>query len=220
MLNRPSKAVVTRVVGIVGALVALSAFLMLSSVLPDSALADPHDAAQTHPGVDTDVEHIHYDENGMGPVRTFMSTDPETGEAVDWDITGTDGDDFRISESGELTFKMSPDFEKPVDGLDANNNGDFTDHGDVKPDNVYQITVRATEQETPGDLTGRALSTEKKVFIVVNNMDEDGMVELNYLQPEVGTMITAMLDDEDDVVEGTINLGVVRIQGNGPRQRH
>ena len=204
MLNRPSKAVVTRVLGIVGVLVALSAFLMLSSVLPDSALARPYHPAQTHPGVGTDVKHIHFDENDEGAVRTFMSTDPETGDAVDWDITGTDGDDFRISESGELTFKMSPDFEKPVDGLDANNNGDFTDHGDVKPDNVYQITVRATEQETPGDLMGRALSTEKEVFIVVNNMDEDGMVELNYLQPEVGTMITAMLDDEDDVVEGTI----------------
>ena len=198
MLNRPSKAVVIRVVGIVGTLVALSAFLMLSSALPDSALAHPHDPEQTHLGVvGTDVEHIHYDENGMGPVRTFMSTDPETGDAVDWDITGTDADDFWISESGELTFKMSPDYEKPVDGLDANNNGDFTDDGDVEPDNVYEITVRATEQETPGDPMGRALSAETKVIILVNNMDEDGMVELNYLQPEVGTKITAMLDDED-----------------------
>ena len=197
MLNRPSKAAVTWIVGIVGALVALSAFLMLSSVLPDSALAHPHDPVQMHRGVGTDVEHIHYDENGMGPVRTFMSTDPETGDAVDWDITGTDGDDFRISESGELTFKMSPDFEKPVDGLDADNDGDFPDTGDEARDNVYRITVRATEQETPGDPTGRALSTETNVIIVVNNMDEDGMVELNYLQPEVGTPITAMLDDED-----------------------
>ena len=203
MLNRPSKAAVTWIVGIVGALVALSAFLMLSSVLPDSALAHPHDPVQMHRGVGTDVDHIHYDENGMGPVRTFMSTDPETGDAVDWDITGTDADDFWISESGELTFKMSPDYEKPVDGLDANNNGDFTDDGDVEPDNLYEITVRATEQETLGDPMGRALSTEKEVFIVVNNMDEDGMVELNYLQPEVGTEIMAMLMDED-IFKGTI----------------
>ena len=133
-----------------------------------------------------------------------MSTDPETGDAVDWDITGTDGDDFRISESGELTFKMSPDFEKPVDGLDADNDGDFPDTGDEARDNVYHITVRSTEQETPGDPTGRALSTETGIIIVVNNMDEDGEVELNYLQPEVGTEITAILTDEDDVVEGTI----------------
>ena len=195
MLNRPSKAVVIRVVGIVGALVALSVFLMLSSVLPDSALAHPHDPAQTH---------IHFDENDEGAVRTFMSTDPETGDAVDWDITGTDGDDFRISESGELTFKMSPDFEKPVDGLDADNDGDFPDTGDEARDNVYHITVRSTEQETPGDPTGRALSTETGIIIEVNNMDEDGEVELNYLQPEVGTEITAILTDEDDVVEGTI----------------
>ena len=204
MLNRPSKAVVTWVVGVVGALVALSAFLMLSSVLPDSALAHPHDPAHPHEGVGPDVAHIHFDENDEGAVRTFMSTDPETGDAVDWDITGTDGDDFRISESGELTFKMSPDFEKPVDGLDADNDGGFPDTGDEARDNVYRITVRATEQETPGDPTGRALSTNTNVIIVVNNMDEDGMVELNYLEPEVGTEITAMLDDED--VEDTDTL--------------
>ena len=63
MLNRPSKAVVTRVVGIVGALVALSAFLVLSN-LPGSVFAQ-----------DTGV--IKYAENGTTPVRTFTSEDPE-----------------------------------------------------------------------------------------------------------------------------------------------
>ena len=53
MLNRPSKAVVTRVVGIVGALVALSAFLVLSNV-PGSVFAQ-----------DTGV--ITYAENGTTP---------------------------------------------------------------------------------------------------------------------------------------------------------
>ena len=179
-------------------MLAISAMLLLSTNSQDVVLADPHDPPVPHTGSEVDG-HIHYAENGDGMVRTFMSTDPETGAAVDWDVTGDDGDDFEISANGVLTFKESPDFEKPVDGLDANNDGDFEDagEGDIARDNVYQIMVRATEQETPGDPTGRALSTEIAVTIAVDNEDEDGMVELNYLQPEVGTMITAMLEDED-----------------------
>ena len=147
--------------------------LLLSTNSQDVVLADPHDPPVTHTGSEVDG-HIHYVENGDGMVRTFMSTDPETGAAVDWDLTGTDGDDFEISANGVLTFKESPDFEKPVDGLDVNGDGVFTDAEDVARDNVYQIMVRATEQETPGDPMGRALSTQIAVTIVVDNEDEDG----------------------------------------------
>ena len=38
---------------------------------------------------------IRYAENGMDPVRTFTSTDPESA-AILWDVTGTDADDFTI----------------------------------------------------------------------------------------------------------------------------
>ena len=89
MLNRPSKAVVTRVVGIVGALVALSAFLVLSNV-PGSVFAQ-----------ETGV--IMYAENGDSPVRTFTSEDPE-GAGIHWDVTGVDANDFMIS-GGVLTFR-------------------------------------------------------------------------------------------------------------------
>ena len=96
MLNRPSKAVVTRVVGIVGALVALSAFLVLSNV-PGSVF-----------GQETGV--IMYAENGTAPVLTFTSEDPE-GMGIHWDVTGVDADDFTIS-GGVLTFNDPPNFEK------------------------------------------------------------------------------------------------------------
>ena len=199
MLKRLANAAKTWVVVGVGALVlALSAFFILSNFSPDSTFAHPHEPVQDHPGVGEDVEHIHYDEEDDVPVITLMSTDPETGDTVDWDVTGTDGDDFTISSSGVLNFKQMPNYEKPVDySLDANNDGDFGDADDVAPDNVYQITVRATEQTTPGDPNGRALSTKTDLIIVVNNVDEDGVVELNLLQPEVGTPITAMLTDPD-----------------------
>ena len=198
MLKRLANAAKTWVVVGVGALVlGLAAFFILSNFSPDSTFAHPHEPEQMHPGVAGDAEHIHYDENDTDPVITLMSTDPETGDTVDWDVTGTDGDDFTISSSGVLNFKNSPNYERPMDGLDADGNGDFTDTGDVARDNVYQITVRATERTTPGDPMGRALSTDTALIVVVNNVDEDGVVELDLLQPEVGTPIMAMLTDPD-----------------------
>ena len=118
MLNRPSKAVVTRVVGTVGALVALWVFLALSASAPDSALA--HDPAIVH------VEQIiAYAENGTVPVRTFTSKDPE-GKGIIWDVTGLDAHAFKISTSGVLEFMKAPNYEKPSDkARDGNVDGDI-----------------------------------------------------------------------------------------------
>ena len=182
MFNRPSKAVVTRVVGIVGALVALSAFLVLSNI-PGSVFAQ-----------ETGV--IMYAENGTAPVRTFTSEDPE-GMGIHWDVTGVDADDFMVS-GGVLTFMDPPDYENPTDrGFDAENTGDFTGDDDFAPvDNMYQVTVRASEMRASGYM-GRALSTETHVTVMVTDKNEPGVATINWRQPEVGTAITASLDDPD-----------------------
>ena len=185
MLNRPSKAVVTRVVGIVGALVALSAFLVLSNV-PGSVF-----------GQETGV--IMYAENGRAPVLTFTSEDPE-GAGIHWDVTGVDANDFMIS-GGVLTFREPPNYEKPTDqayAADLNNDSDTDDAGeiDAAENNIYHITVRASEMRASGYM-GRALSTETDVIVQVTNRNEMGTVTLSRLQPEVATPITAMLDEPD-----------------------
>ena len=43
-------------------------------------------------------------------MRTFTSTDPEGG-GIDWDVTGTDADDFMIDARGVLTFNSPPNYE-------------------------------------------------------------------------------------------------------------
>ena len=180
MLNRPSKAVVTRVVGIVGALVALSAFLMLSN-LPGTVFAQME---QTDP--------IMYAENSDTPVRTFTSEDPE-GAGIHWDVTGVDADDFSIS-GGVLTFNDPPDFEKPSD-REVPDGPDADDA--AADDNMYHIRVRASEMRASGNM-GRALSTETDVIVQVTDKNEPGVATLNWRQPEVGTTITASLEDPDD----------------------
>ena len=137
-----------------------------------------------------------YAENGDAPVRTFSSKDPED-MGIHWDVTGVDADDFSIS-GGVLTFNDSPNFEDPTDrGYDANDNGDFTDDGDFAPDdNMYQITIRASEMRESGRMD-RALSTETHVTVEVTNEPEDGTVTIDLRQPEVGTPIRAKVTDPD-----------------------
>ena len=147
---------------------------------------------------------IRYAENGVDPVRTFTSTDPESATIL-WDVTGTDADDFTIDPYGELLFTKSPDFESPTDReYDADASG-IIDVAEGRHDNMYQITVRATEERKLG-VTGRALSTESHITVEVINVDEPGVVELSWLQPEVGTEITAEVTDPDGVTHPTVSL--------------
>ena len=199
MLNRPSTAVNKWAVVGVGTVLALLAILVISSPALNGVFAHPHDPDQTHPGVASDTDkhiHIHYAENGTGEVWDFDSTDPE-GLGIEWSVRGVDAADFEISSAGVLTFMESPDFENPTDrGLNLNpgEKDEFTDDDEFPPiDNNYQITVSATEMSDalPAKRTDMALT------VVVGNADDTGEVTLQWLQPEVGTPITATLTDPD-----------------------
>ena len=157
-----------------------------------------------------DENMIEYAENGTDAVRTFTSTDPE-GSGIDWDVTGIDADDFMIDARGVLTFKSPPNYEAPTDRdnqptVDENtDNNPANDPAHGYRDRVYEITVRATEQTTDGHDV-RALSSESHITVTVTDVNEDGAVTMNRIQPEVGTPITAMLTDPDgdEVVDGTV----------------
>ena len=176
----------------------MTRLLIVAAVLAALVFIAPAIFAQEGP--------IEYDENGTGPVITFTSTDPENGQAgagIDWDVTGLDADDFIIDERGMLMFKSPPDYEMPTDraraAMDLNDDNDQDDEGEAAitgDDRMYQITVRATEQMTSGS-DPRALSTESRFTVQVMDVNEDGNITLNRIQPEVGTAITARLTDPD-----------------------
>ena len=75
-----------------------------------------------------------YRENGASDLYTYRATDPE-GTEVAWSVSGTDGEDFAISESGVLSFEEPPDYDDPADE-DRNNE--------------YEVTVVATDQTGHG----------------------------------------------------------------------
>ena len=118
-----------------------------------------------------------YEENGSGTVATYTAADPENGE-ITWSLSGADSGDFSIDNAGALTFDAPPDYEAPAD---------------VGGNNEYEITLWASDGPHIGTLD---------VTVTVTNADEAGTVTLSSLQPQVGTTLTASVDDPDGGVSG------------------
>ena len=92
---------------------------------------------------------ITFVETATGPVETFKANDPEESDTdIDWAVSGTDADDFTI-ENGALSFSSGPDHENPTDS---------------DPDNVYDITVKATDDE--------GLYDELEVTVIVTDVNQ------------------------------------------------
>ena len=86
-------------------------------------------------------------ESGAVSVGTYSAADPE-GSAVTWGLSGDDAGSLEISSGGVLSFTVVPDFEFP---------------SDADGDNVYEVTVEASDGSTTGTLD---------VEVTVLNVDE------------------------------------------------
>ena len=74
-------------------------------------------------------------ENSVGNLATYTATDPE-GLDVTWGLSGDDAGDFSIA-NGALRFQSTPDHENPADS---------------DGDNVYNVTVEASDGTDTGSL--------------------------------------------------------------------
>jgi len=86
------------------------------------------------------------DENTAPSTAVYSAT---AVEPVTWALSGTDSSLFNINASGQIFFNSTPNAEAPAD---------------AGPDNVYDLTVMAT------DLAGNSAS--KAVTIAINDVDE------------------------------------------------
>ncbi len=131
-------------------------------------------------------------ENGTGVVATYTATDAN-GHTVTWSIhadgqrpANADSTHFSMgSRNGQLTFRATPDFAAP----------DFEDPDDTGHDNVYLVTVQATDNGTP------PASTLHDVSVRVTNVDEPGQIEFRSTRPEVGVQLLAAVTDPDGNVD-------------------
>ena len=131
-------------------------------------------------------------ENGTGVVAAYTATDAN-GHTVAWSIhadgqrpANADSTHFAMgSRNGRLTFRAAPDFAAP----------DFEDPDDTGHDNVYLVTVQATDNGTP------PASTLHDVSVTVTNVDEPGQIEFLSTRPEVGVQLLAAVTDPDGNVD-------------------
>ena len=125
-------------------------------------------------------------ENSMGAdlnVATYTATDPD-GENVSLSLMGDDAGLFELNDpdSGDgkvLAFKKSPDFEMP---------------GDRNDDNLYEVTVRASDG---------TMSADRMVVVKVTNVVEDGKVALSPEDAVPGVELTATLTDPEGSVSAS-----------------
>ncbi len=135
------------------------AYTITVTATDDGGFHDTRDVAITvedfdEPPVIVGEDMITVAENHSGILDTYMATDPEGETTITWSPGGTDGDDFTISATGELSFKSSPDFEDPLDSF--------------PPYNEYLVTVRASDGAETGTYT---------VTVTVTPVDERPEVE-------------------------------------------
>ena len=90
---------------------------------------------------------VSVNENSSGSFYTASASDPEQA-TLTYSTNGTDAELFTISSSGELSFKNPPDFETP---------------GDSGADNVYELSIAATDG---------ANSANQALSITVTNVNE------------------------------------------------
>ena len=121
-------------------------------------------------------------------LASYSAVDPE-GQAISrWSLSGSDGGDFLLSENGGLTFRSTPDYDRPADS---------------NRDNEYLVTVRAYDGRTYGNLD---------VAITVSNVNEHAPVirsgsRTSFTYREEGTSVlytySATDGDKDDAITWT-----------------
>ena len=117
-----------------------------------------------------------------------------------WSVAGTDAARFSISAVGALSYRTSPDYEDP---------------NDANADNVYEVTVRASD----GDLTSTL-----DVEITVTDVNESGVIAgpatITYVENGTAAVATyTLIDPEGDDTVGWAVAGtdgaLFEIDGNG-----
>ena len=111
--------------------------------------------ANAHPPIFADgaTATIAYAENDTTAVTTVVAMDADEGQMVALSLSGGDDESkFSLTPAGELTFNTAPDFEMPTD---------------TGADNVYEVTITATDNGTP------AMTATQILTITVTDVDED-----------------------------------------------
>ena len=117
------------------------------------------------PSTPTGNASITVAENSTGNLSRYSSSDPER-RTIEWSVTGTDADAFRIDASGNLAFDGAPDYENARDSggnnaydiaVTATDDGNLADGMDSGPPSMsasFDVEVTVTSIDEPPVITG------------------------------------------------------------------
>jgi len=88
----------------------------------------------------------------------LSATDVDAGSTLTYSLTGTDANDFSISNTGELTFSPAPDFEAPTDSDTNNTYIVITWVSDGSLSDSQTVTITVTNLNESGALLAPTLS--------------------------------------------------------------
>ena len=103
------------------------------------------------------IDHAENEGTALANAR-YSATDPERANII-WSLGGNDGGKFAISDSGVLSFAAEPDFDIK---------------GDRNGDNIYEVTVQATEED---DGDADALTGTLAVTVTLSDFDEAPVID-------------------------------------------
>ncbi len=116
-----SVTITTRIRDAAGAGPADGTLTLIATPQPDAPVITNNEGGAT--------AAISFAENSTAPVTRVTATDAD-GDSLTSSLSGEDAALFSISSTGELTFKVAPDFEAPAD---------------AGKDNIYNVTVTASD---------------------------------------------------------------------------
>ena len=133
---------------------------------------------------------VSYAENGGGPVATYTGSDPES-EPITWSLSGADSGDFSISSAGVLTFNASPNYEAPAD---------------ANTDNVYLVTVQASDETNIGtlDVTITVTDVNEAPRFPATETGDRSVAEDTEAAQDIGAPVAASDPDAGDTLTYTL----------------
>ena len=176
MLNRGSQVVTVTVTDTDGRTDEIMVTIVITAVNEAPAFVD---AATGTPPTNPSVVAVPEDATDL-QIGNFSAIDPD-GDSPSLSLMGADADKFQLAaNTGNastvtriVSFKAAPNFDMP---------------GDSNQDNVYEVTVRASDGSNHKDM---------QVAVKVTDVNEDGMVTLSSQDAPIGVELTATLKDDD-----------------------
>ena len=153
------------------------------AVSANPVLAEP--PANSDPAFSAEAASRSVDENtpaNQNIGAPVTATDANNGDTLTYTLGGVDAANFRIVDtSGQLQTKDALDYEDK---------------------NSYTVTVSVGDSKDSSGTADTADDDIITVTISVDNVDEAGMVTLSLPWPQIGTELTASLNDPDGSVTG------------------